>query len=260
MIDRSDPTPLYQQIAGVFQERIRSGQWPRRYKLKAESDLAEQFGVSRGTMRQALQALVEEGLLTQVQGRGTFVATEAGELPLAQRLVTMHEVLAATGRPFSTEVLDKEVGRGPDNVRALLDLAEDEDLLKLRRRLVVEGEPLVVLDNYVRLEVCPHLEEVDFSQVPLFRAVEDLCGREIGWGQRSFTATLAGDMAAPLEAEESEPVLYLDQVTYLSDGTPLEYSDIWVRGEKLRVTTILSRSAEGARAPLPVQRTGAKAR
>lgn len=223
---------------------MRSGQWPRHYKLKAEDDLAEEFGVSRGTLRQALQGLVEEGLLTQVQGRGTFVAASSGDAPLAQRLVTMHEVLAASGQDFTTEVLEQEVVRGPDKVRKMLGLPEHEQLLYIRRRLV-KGEPLVVLENYVRITLCPGLVEVDFAIVPLFDAIENRCGLEIGWGQRAFVATKAGERADLLHIEVNEPVLYLEQVSYLSDGEPLEYSDVWVRGDKLRITTVLNRTVPG---------------
>ena len=242
MLDHAGPTPLYQQIKEVIRDRINSGQWPRHYKLKAEADLAEEFGVSRGTLRQALQSLVDEGLLTQVQGKGTFVATPSGDLPLAQRLITMHEVLAATGQSFSTEVLDQRSVRGGKNVRALLDLAADEQLLFLRRRLVVEEEPIVVMENFVRLTLCPQLERVDFTETPLFDAIENSCGLRIGWGQRNFAAMTGAD-AELLGVEAREPVLYLEQVSYLEDGTPFEYSEVWVRGRKLRVTTVLSRGA-----------------
>lgn len=223
---------------------MRSGQWPRHYKLKAEDDLAEEYGVSRGTLRQALQGLVEEGLLTQVQGKGTFVAASSGDAPLAQRLVTLHEVLAASGQDFTTEVLEQEVVRGPDRIRKMLDLPEHEQLLYIRRRLV-EGEPVVVLENYVRIKLCPGLVEVDFTIVPLFEAIENQCGLEIGWGQRAFVATRAGKWAGLLHTEVNEPVLYLEQVSYLSDGEPLEYSDVWVRGDKLRITTMLNRTIPG---------------
>lgn len=239
MLNRTNPTPLYRQIEDVIRSRINSGQWPRHYKLKAEDDLAEEFGVSRGTLRQALQSLVEEGLLTQIQGKGTFVAIPSDDLPLAQRLITMHEVLAATGQDFSTEVLDQEIVRGTDNVRALLDLPQHEELLYLRRRLVVE-EPIVIMENYVRLSVCPRLVEIDFSETPLFDAIENSCGLRIGWGQRNFAAT-TGAKAELLGAKAEEPMLYLEQVSYLEDGTPFEYSEVWVRGEKLRVTAVLSR-------------------
>jgi DNA-binding GntR family transcriptional regulator len=244
MIDRANPKPLYQQIEGVIRGRITSRQWPKSYKLKAEDELAEEFGVSRGTLRQALQTLVEEGMLTQVQGKGTFVSAPSGDLPLAQRLITMHEALGATGQDFTTELLAQEVARGPDDVRALLDLPADEELLYLHRRLTVEDEPFVALHNWVRIALCLELWEVDFSTTALFEALENLCGLDIGWGHRNFTATTAGDNAGLLKAQENEPVLHLEQITYLSDGRPLEYSNVWVRGEKLRLTTILSRNTD----------------
>lgn len=240
MLNRTNPTPLYRQIEDVIRGRINSGQWPRHYKLKAEADLAEEFGVSRGTLRQALQSLVEEGLLTQIQGKGTFVAIPSDDLPLAQRLITMHEVLAATGQAFSTEVLDQEIVRGTDNVRTLLDLPQHEQLLYLRRRLIVEEEPIVAMENYVRLSLCPRLAGIDFSETPLFDAIENSCGLRIGWGQRNFAAT-TGAKVELLGAKADEPMLYLEQVSYLEDGTPFEYSEVWVRGEKLRVTAVLSR-------------------
>jgi DNA-binding GntR family transcriptional regulator len=246
VINRLSPTPLYKQIEDSIRTRINSGQWPKYHKLKAEAELAEEFGVSRGTLRQALQGLVEAGLLTQVQGRGTFVASPSGDLPLAQRLVTMHEVLSASGQDYVTEVLAKEVVRGPEKVRTLLDLANDEGLLYLRRRMVAHEEPIVALENYVRTAFCPGLAEVDYRHTPLFEAIENLCGLKIGWGQRSFAATTAGAMADVLGvSEDKEPVLYLEQISYLEDGAPIEFSEVWVRGEKLRVTTILSRNVVG---------------
>jgi DNA-binding GntR family transcriptional regulator len=246
MLNRTDPTPLYKQIEDVIRGQINSGKWQRHYKLKAEADLAEEFGVSRGTLRQALQSLVEEGLLTQIQGKGTFVAIPRNDLPLAQWLITMHEVLAATGQDFSTEVLDQENVRGTDNVRALLDLPQHEQLLYLRRRLLIQEEPIVIMENYVRLSLCPRLARVDFSETPLFDAIENSCGLRIGWGQRNFAAT-TGAKAELLGAKIDEPILYLEQVSYLEDGTPFEYSEVWVRGEKLRLTTVLSRGAPNGR-------------
>ncbi|MBX6765334.1 MAG: GntR family transcriptional regulator [Rubrobacteraceae bacterium] len=241
MLDRDSPTPLYRQIEEVIRDLINSGHWPRHYKLKAEDELALEFGVSRGTVRQALQSLVEEGLLTQIQGKGTFVAASTRDLPLAQRLVTMHEVLAATGEEFTTEVLNREVVQGDENIRTLLSLPSEGKLLYLRRRLVVEKEPIVVMENHVPLALCPKLTEIDFSRVPLFEAIEKDCGLEIGWGQRNFAAMVAGEKAGLLDADPNEPVLYLEQISYLTDGVPIEYSEVWVRGQKLRLTTILSR-------------------
>jgi DNA-binding GntR family transcriptional regulator len=72
-----------------------------------------------------------------VRGKGTFVTAGATDLPLAQRLVSMHEVFAATGQEVRTEVLRHEVGLGPERVRSLLDVDEGEPLLHLGRRMAV---------------------------------------------------------------------------------------------------------------------------
>lgn len=238
---RDSPQPLYQQVEAQMRENIRSGRWPAHYRLKPEAQLAEELGLARGTLRQAIRSLVDEGLLVQVRGKGTFVTAGAMDLPLAQRLVSMHEILAASGAEFRTEVLRQEVAPGPERVRSLLDVADGEELLCLRRRMVVGDEPFVALDNYVRRSICPGIEEVDFTQESIFAVLEGRFGLAIGGGQRNFAATRAGEMAELLATTEDEPVLYLEQVTYLDDERPLEYSDVWIRGEKLRVTTILHR-------------------
>jgi DNA-binding GntR family transcriptional regulator len=238
---RESPQPLYQQVEEALRENIRSGRWPHHYKLKPEAELAEELGIARGTVRQAIRSLVDAGLLVQMRGKGTFVTAGPTDLPLAQRLVTMHEVLAESGQEFSTEVLLQEVTEGPARVRSLLDVEDAEQLLRLRRRLVVGDEPFVALENYIRLSLCPGLETVDFEREPLFASIERRCGLAIGWGQRNFAAARAGEVAELLGTTADEPVLYLEQVTYLADERPLEYSDVWVRGEKLRVTTILHR-------------------
>lgn len=237
---RDSPLPLYRQLADQLRRHITSGEWPEDYKLKPEPELAEELGVARGTLRQAIGELVAQGRLRQVRGRGTFVTGRRAELPGQESLVTMHELLTASGQEFTTEVLLKEVTAGPRRVRSLLDATIDEELLRLRRRLLVAGEPFVALDNWVRLALAPGLEDRDFAREPLFAALE-AAGVAIGWGQRSFSAAPAGEMAGLLGTHADAPVLYLEQVTYLVDERPLEYSDVWIRGDKLRVSTILRR-------------------
>src|SRR5689334_11942339 len=77
-IDRNAIEPIYVQIATQFRARIKSRLWPPGYRLRAEDELASDLGVARGTLRRAVQDLVDEGLLVQVQGRGTFVTATAG--------------------------------------------------------------------------------------------------------------------------------------------------------------------------------------
>jgi DNA-binding GntR family transcriptional regulator len=239
-LTRDGALPLYRQVEDLLRQRITSGEWPEDYKLKPEAELAQELGIARGTLRQAISALTADELLSQTRGRGTFVTGRRTDLPVQQRLITIHELLAESGQAYTTELLLKECAPGPARVRSLLDVGADEELLRLRRRLLLEGKPFVALDNWVRLALAPGLDECDFSDQPLFAAIEN-AGLTIGWGQRNFSAVRAGEMAALLGTVPDEPVLYLEQVTYLADERPLEYSDVWVRGDKLRVTTILRR-------------------
>jgi DNA-binding GntR family transcriptional regulator len=240
VLKRQGAVPLYRQVEDLLRSRITSGEWPEDYKLKPEAVLAEELGIARGTLRQATGALTAEGLLSQTRGRGTFVTSRRTDLPGQERLITLHELLSDSGQEFTTELLLKECAPGPARVRSLLDVAPNEELLRLRRRLLLEGEPFVALDNWVRLALAPGLHERDFSDTPLFAAIES-AGLTIGWGQRHFRAVRAGEMADLLGSDADEPVLYLEQVTYLADERPLEYSDVWVRGDKLRVATVLRR-------------------
>lgn len=239
-LTRHGALPLYRQVENLLRERITSGEWPEDYKLKPEAELAHELGIARGTLRQAIGALTADELLSQTRGRGTFVTGRRTDLPVQQRLITMHELLAESGQAYTTELLLREFAPGPARVRSLLDAGADEELLRLRRRLLLEGEPFVALDNWVRVALAPPLKECDFSQEPLFAAIEN-AGLTIGWGQRNFSAVRAGEMAGLLGMAADEPVLYLEQVTYLADERPLEYSDVWVRGDKLRITTLLGR-------------------
>jgi DNA-binding GntR family transcriptional regulator len=130
-------TTVYQQVEEQMRDNIRSGHWPAHYKLKPEPHLAEELGLARGTLRQAIRALVDEGMLVPVRRKGTFVTAGATDVPLAQRVVPMHESFAATGLEVRTEVLRHEVGLGPERVRSLLDVDEGDLLLHLGWRMVV---------------------------------------------------------------------------------------------------------------------------
>ena len=72
-INPLDPVPVYRQLAGILRARIEKGEFPSRQPLPSESQLMGEYGVSRGSVRHALQVLAEEGLTVTIQGRGTYV-------------------------------------------------------------------------------------------------------------------------------------------------------------------------------------------
>lgn len=241
-IDRDAPVAIHAQISGSLRNRIATGEWPAHYRLKSEPELAAELGVSRGTLRRALTTLIEEGLLRQVRGRGTFVASTTFEPSIAQRLSTLSEDFSNQGIVFDTAVRATEVIDPPRPVAALLDVPVGGEVLRLARLRSTGGEPVTLLNNFVRMDLTPGIADVDFGSQSLFGTLEGRYGLKIGTARRTFSAEPAsGEVAAALQLAEGEPVQYMQQVTYLADGRPIEYSDVWIHSGRLKVTSLLSR-------------------
>ena len=245
-LDRSSPVPLYLQIKGWMLDQIRSGRWPQRFKLPAEEDLAPAIGVSRGTLRKAIAELVREGVLDQIHGKGTFVTAGGIEQPLAQRLSAFSELLEERGIAYSTRVLHQGLEEPAARVASLLRLDPGERVVHLARVRLVEGRPVAYMENYVPAGLAPGLERVDFTRHGLFRTLEQDYGLRLAWGQRTFEALGAeGAVARHLDLPEGAPLFYIQQVVYLEDGRPVEYSDVWLRGDRFRLSAVVRRPREG---------------
>lgn len=242
-LQRSAPEPLHQQISDRMRKNIALGVWPAHYKLKAEPELATDFGVSRGTLRRALRTLIAEGLLVQVQGKGTYVPSSTTiEPPIAQDLLSLAEALGRIGVTFETEVLNQGLEAAPEHVQGLLDLAEEPTIFRLERIRCVEAAPVAYLINYVRASLCPGIERYDYTQKTLFGVIEHEYHYTLATGRRTFEAKAASlEVSEVLRIPVGSPVLYLEQVVYLENGQPIEYSDVWIRGDRLKLSSVLTR-------------------
>ncbi|WP_025157882.1 GntR family transcriptional regulator [Leifsonia aquatica] len=241
-VDREAPIALHSQISERIRGRIATGEWPAHYRLKSEPELAHDLGVSRGTLRRALTTLIEEGLLRQIRGKGTFVTSTTIEPSIAQKLSTLSEDFANQGVVTQTDVLECVLLEPPRPVAALLDMPSGAKVLTLRRLRRTADGPVALLVNYVRTDLAPGLEDTDFTTASLFGTLEGHFQLKIGSARRTFSAEAADpETAASLQLEAGAPVQYLQQVTYLADGRPIEYSDVWIHSGRLRVTSLLSR-------------------
>ena len=239
---RTGPTPIFEQIKTWMRLQIQQGVWPEHFKLKSETDLAAAWGVSRGTVRKAITELIREGLLVRIHGRGTFVASARLEQPLAERLVAFSEDLISKGISFETEVLDCSVVQAPPKVASLLNITTDSQVLLLKRVRSVADTPLILLHNYVVYDLCPGIEQVDFSKYRLFETLEEKSGLVLDWGRRYFEAQAASPAVADLLGiSVCDPIMSLEQVVYLNDGTPVELSDVWLRGDRFRLSATVRR-------------------
>lgn len=245
-LDRTGPTPIHAQIRMWMEEQIHTGVWPARFKLKAEIDLAQDLEVSRGTVRKAISDLIAGGLLTQTHGRGTFVAPQVVDQSLADRLVTFSEDLISKGIAYETQVIERSIIPAKGRIAARLDIAPGKRVFYLKRVRSVDGERVIVLHNYVVYAACPGIEAVDFVAERLFQVLEERYQLKLMRGERTFQAQAASiEVADLLGMAAGDPVMHVEQLTYLDDGAIIECSELWLRGDWFRLVAAVRRTGRG---------------
>jgi GntR family transcriptional regulator len=232
----------------LFEKNIQSGAWPVHSKLKDEIALAQEFEVSRGTLRKAIKELVAKAVLTQTRGKGTFVVSSDLEQQLASRFVSFSESLEEKDIPYQTIVLKKEVLIPDLKVAAFLELPQRDPVVCLERVRLVGNVPVIYLKSYVPLALCPGLMEDDLAEHKLFELIERKYSHKILWGRRYFKAVSAfGDMAYNLGLPAGAPVMYLEQVAYTRNADnpqsviPIEYSHVWINSERFEIASVIER-------------------
>ncbi len=243
IIDKNNPNPYYRQIADWIRKKIATKEWKVNHQLSSEEELSKELGVSRGTIRRAISDLIKEGILIQIQGKGTFVAEKKVFYPFGQELVSFAESMARNGLNFTTKVLEMKTIRADELIQDKFSIKGNKKVLFLKRIRYVDEEPVIVIENYINIEICPGIDQVDFAKTTLFDSIESLSQQKIGFGKRQFNAIgLDKEKAELLSLSINTPVLFLDQITYLDNMTPVEFSNIWLKSDKYAITSYLHRN------------------
>src|SRR5689334_20178366 len=167
-LEPSSPLPLYHQLERVLAERIADGRY--RDGFPGDLELAAEFSVSRGTVRQALDRLARSGLIVRHQGRGSFVAAPL-EYPLGRFYRFAHE-MQVRGIPESSRVLARGVVRAPAAVAGALGLPRGERVLRVVRLRLAGERPLLLETSHFPDDVGAPLRFADLSEGSLYDLLE----------------------------------------------------------------------------------------
>ncbi len=241
-VDRTGPTALHTQISDEIRASIGDHLWPVDHRLPAEPELARDLGVSRGTIRRALATLIDEGLLTQTPGKGTFVVALPAPPRAEGALRSIAEDFALQGLNLTTRVLRAEVVVPEVQVSSALHVLADQPVICLSRLRSSESTPIALLHNYVRADLAPGLEKLDLEGRTLFDLLEQHYGLALAFAHRHFAAMAASvHVADLLDLPLGTPVLHMTQTAHLADGRPLEHSEAWIVSDEVRVSMVLER-------------------
>ncbi len=216
--------------------------------IPSERTLCERFGVSRMTVRQAVDALVGEGVLVREQGRGTFVAPQ--RMDFEMRLTTFGEEMRRRGMRPETRVLGSGTLHAAADVADALGVAPGDPVHHLRRVRYADGSPMSIEQHWVPVALVPGLL-ADGPPVSMHDALRAV-GLDPSWGEETLTAADAtDDEATLLDLRATRAVLRATRRTFAAD-TPAMYSRACYRGDRYSVWVPLS-----APAPALVPRTRA---
>lgn len=235
MINHNSPIPYYVQVIEALKDRISRGEWHVGDQLPGEQVLCETFDVSRTVIRQALQSLMQEGLIVRRKGRGTFIAEPKISENLAQQLTGFYEDMVSQGYTPISQVLKQQVIPANTKVATYLEIPYGTQVVEIERLRFVQDEPLVLVTTYVPYSVCPNLLRADLTHQSLYALLREHHNLTITRGRRILQAVQANEYEANLlKIKKSSPLIMLDSVSYLDNGTPIEYYHALHRSDRLR--------------------------
>lgn len=219
--------PLYLQLARSLREHISSGDIGPGGALPSERDLSEMAGMSRVTVRKAIEQLIEEGVLVRKQGSGTFVARRI-ETP-GGKLSSFSDDTLSRGEAPGVVWINKTYAQPTEEEAAALQIPATAQVARLGRVRLAGGEPLAIEHAVVPAQFLPDLDVLGDS---LYQAL-DRHGFRPTFGVQRVRASLATPTEAGiLSVRQNSEVLRIERVTRIPDGRIVEFTRSVYRGDR----------------------------
>lgn len=242
-LDKDLPVPLYHQLQAVLKAEIESGKWRPGEQIPTESQLAEDFRVSKITVRQALQELVDLGYIHREHGRGTFVALRKfDEGP--RELTSFSEEMKSHSLAASSRILKQSVGNADRRVAEALEIPAGDSVLVIKRLRLANGEPLTVQTAHIPAALVPGLEIDEFAS--LYDVLQNRYHLYAARARETYLAAVAdASVTKLLGIKAGAPVFQVERVTFLPNDKPFEFVQSTIRGDRYSIVLdLVKRGAE----------------
>jgi GntR family transcriptional regulator len=234
-----------QRVYLLLREAIVAGDYPAGTLLPGELRLAEQHGVSRVTIRRALDGLADGGLISRQPGRGTVVCEQAvPQAAIGADFASLLPQLVRMGQATTARLLAFSYVAAPQPVAEALGLDIGAPVQRAVRVRLVDGRPFSHLTTHVPADVAQTYSEADLATTPLFRLLER-SGVTVTRAQQSISATLAApDVADALETATGAALIALTRVVFDAAGRGVEHLAALYRPDRFRLDMTLNRVGE----------------
>ncbi|MGD0874641.1 MAG: GntR family transcriptional regulator [Acidimicrobiales bacterium] len=238
VVDRSSSIPFHLQLRKLLERQIEIGQWRQGDRLPSEPFLSDHYSVSRATVRQALYALEQQGLIRKEKGRGAFVnRTSPGSWLLQWAGGLFDDELSRRGVTVESTVLRACTERLPDWAADALQLNHGSQGVTLERLRRIDGELVVYVVNYLPEEYATILPEIgNTSTASLYGTLREQHDVEVAGSSRMLEAVAASPIIGHLlDVPRRFPLVYIQSVTWDATAKPIDCFRSWLRTDRLRI-------------------------
>ena len=233
MLQANSPVPLYRQLYHQLRQAIEEGELELGRKLPSERRLAADHGISRLTVRRALDILRQEGCIRAYQGKGCFVARSTSRIIDGAAIEGFSAVTIRNGMTPTSRVLSCSVVPANNEVASRLRIEKRGKTVRIRRLRLSNDVPIAVDTAYLPYPLCEGLLDIDLEKQSLYGALETQLRIQLAYANQTIRATLGKDNDLPLLGlRPPAAVLQLQRETYDNRGQVIEFLDAICRGDK----------------------------
>lgn len=226
LIREDHPSPLYLQLQQLIRDAIGSEILTQGEAIPAERDLATEYGISRITVRKAIEGLVEDGLLTRRRGAGTFVAGRVEKS--FSKLSSFSEDMAARGKLASSSWISRAAGTVSPEESMALGLSPGAPVFRFQRIRCADDQPMALEFSTIAGYCLPSIAAVGES---LYAALEKAGSRPVRALQRLRAVPFGPEHARMLGVDAGQPGLLIERRGFLKDGRAAEFTRSYYRGD-----------------------------
>lgn len=223
--------PLHKKISEDLLQKIKSGVYAENELIPTEHELVEMYGVSRPTIRHALQSLVNQGYLEKRKKRGTVVTKPKFQQEFTHVIESFDSEMSRKGIAPKTKILNFKVTAASEEVAENLQLKKGDKVYKLIRLRYAEDKPVVLVTSYIPFKQFPNFLEIDFTKEKLYKSLEE-AGHPVISVSRKLEVIKADETTSDLlDVEIDEPLFYFHTQGFTHERRPVEYSISKYRGD-----------------------------
>ncbi len=229
LLIKTSERPLYKQLMQRLRNDVTAGVYPPGERIPGEQTLCKVYGVSRVTVRKALEEIVRSGLLVRRQGKGTFVAQEKMVRDLSH-VTSFSDACAQIGQTAQTRLIERRREAASEEDRVNLDVGKSGEIISICRLRLAGGEPVMLEYNRFSADLAFLLDDPLTGSLYALLSAHGLVPSHAV--HDISMARADGTVGKLLETKTGDALLRLDQLVFDQHGRPLHLSRQWIRGDR----------------------------